>query len=133
MEPVDTGRFFEGVACPHCDTVVITGFRDRDSTIDDVVPTPACDHVFLIAHDMGIAYLSDAARAALDEAGVAVVGADDLLELDGGDDEDDIWSLLSRAITWPESQVLAVYAPAPSFDGTYVGVTVHVGSEAIGS
>lgn len=132
MEPVDTGRFLEGVACPHCDAMVITRFQDRDLAIEDVLPTPACDHVFLIAHDMGIAYLSKAARAALGEAGVAVVDNDGLLELDGGDGEDDIWSLLSRGITWPASQVLAVYAPAPSFDGTYVGVAARVGSEAKG-
>lgn len=122
MEPVDTRRFFEGVACPHCDAMVIPAFQERDSATDDVAPTPACEHVFLIAHDMGIAYLSEAARAALDDVGVAVVGDDGLLELDGGDDMDDIWALLSRGITWPAAQVLAVYAPAPSFSGTYVGV-----------
>lgn len=124
MEPVDTGRFFEGVDCPHCGTVLIRGFDDRDE--NEGFDSPACEHVFVMAHDLGITYLSPEAMQEIKSAGLVVdMSEAPLLHIQAvTDDEDeaDSWAVLGRAIRWPEAQILATYAPAPSFDGTYVGV-----------
>lgn len=128
MEPIDTGLFFEGVTCPHCEATIITGFDQRSDTQDALASEPGCDHVFLLAHDMGIAWISDDARAALAAAGIDVRDEDGLIELGDPDDDDDTWALVGRAIGWPEAQILATYAPGPSFDGTYVGVAPSHGS-----
>lgn len=129
MEPIDTGLFFEGVSCPHCAATIIHGFDNRDATEPDSFAEPGCEHVFLIAHDLGIAYLSKDARSALVAAGIDISAQDDMIELGSDSEEDDLWTLVGRGIRWPSAQVLAVYAPAPAFDGTYVGVVAQQGAE----
>lgn len=121
--PTDTGLYSEGVSCPYCDAVVITGFESQEAP-GDSEPSfePPCAHVFLLAHDVGITYLSEAARLALSEAGITITGEQDLLTLQGSEDDKSIWDLLGEAIQWPGAQVLAVYAPAPSLLGAYAGV-----------
>lgn len=115
----DVGSSLDTVLCPHCGAVVHEAVDPNNLEWD---ATPGCPHVFVLGHDLGIEFLSEAARLQLEAAGIAV---EDYPE--GGielpEEEDESWlETIDRAISLPGAEVLAVYAPAPVFDGTYIGI-----------
>ncbi len=82
-----------------------------------------CEHVFLVAHDMAIVYLSDVAKAQLRLAGYVVEDTNPKdVQVESSDENETLWTILDKAIVGEETKILAVYAPPPVFDGSYYGV-----------
>lgn len=117
IDVIEVGTTLDDIACPNCGEVVWGAGDARES--EDW--TPACAHVFLLAHDIAIAYLRPDARAMLEAAGVDVDGPDDMFELDD-ECHDSRWDILGAHVPLPGARILAAYAPAPVFDGIYVGI-----------
>jgi hypothetical protein len=123
LEERDT--FHLGTNCPVCEAQVIPGYG-AEAWSDELVP--ACPHVFLIAHDEAISYLSPAALGWLKAADVKVDDTDGFIELFWERQPDAGRLQIIDAVTpLTDARVLAVYAPAPVFAGTYVGVSASHG------
>jgi len=125
MEIQDTGLFFEGVKCPHCGAEIIPGFNRNEDGFEDF-GMPPCEHVYLMANDAGITYLSQKVREQLETAGFRVDGANgELIEVEDVSKSESLdLGSIGRILDRPTAQILATYAPAPSFDGIYVGLSL---------
>ena len=121
---IDTGAFREDLKCPHCDSIVMRGF-DPNNEIGWEREL-ACNHVFLMADDIAIVYLSSESIRALRAADVIVEDVDGYIDVTLNDEplgHGEVCEVLSGDAHFEGAQVLAVYAPAPSFLGSYIGVT----------
>ena len=116
---VEVGTSLDEVHCPFCQTLI---YATTAEFSEAEVAAPACAHVFLLAHDEGIEYLSPAARAQLESSGVSLDVEASPLNLTSENDDEGRWEILDRVITLAQARVLAVYAPAPVFAGWYMGV-----------
>ncbi len=115
----EVGTSLDDVLCPFCSTVL----QDAEAMKQGAEMTRGCEHVFMVAHDMAIVYLSDAAKAQLRIAGYTVNDSDPTdVQIESDDEDENRWAILDKAITGDEAKVLAVYAPPPVFDGSYYGV-----------
>ncbi len=131
LEIREVGTSLDGATCPYCEATVLPAY-DPDE-LEPWDPAPACEHVWGLAHDHGIAFLSSAARAQLAASGILVIDDDDLgigLEVSeepvGGDRRGHV-GLLADYVHGDGAAILAVYAPAPIFEGTYVGIAERLG------
>ena len=116
---VEVGTSLDEVRCPFCQVVL---YANTAEFTEATAHEPPCAHVFLLAHDEGIEYLSPPARTQLEASGVMLDEDAAPLELASTDDGEGRWEILDRVITLPDARVLAVDAPAPVFAGWYMGV-----------
>lgn len=116
---IEVGTTLDEVRCTFCEVILYADTPQFTEAIDHV---PACPHVFLLAHDEGIVYLSPAARSQIEHSGNSIDEDGILMELQSTNNGEDRWEILDRSIDLPQAQVLAVYAPAPVFAGWYIGV-----------
>jgi hypothetical protein len=115
----EVGTSLDDVICPFCSVVL----QDAEAVRACEEASQECEHVFLLAHDEGIEYLSDAAKGQLRAAGFTVDDSEPRdIEIQGPNDEASLWEIINESINGEEAQVLAVYAPAPVFAGSYFGV-----------
>jgi len=119
----ETDLFFEGIDCPACGRVALEGFDpNRVEAFDSET---LCSHVFMRANDVGLEYLSAMAISVLETRGatVDVDGGFVEVELAGEElNQAEVLDLLASDGNFTEAKVLAVYAPAPVFNGAYVGL-----------
>ena len=123
LEIREVGSSLDGANCPFCDAVIINPVDP--TSLDPWDPTPACEHVFFLGHDHGIAYVSQRAQEQLAASGVLTIVDPALgisLESTEEGQQGDTLELISLNVHGDRAEILAVYAPAPSFEGQYVGV-----------
>lgn len=117
IEITEVGTTLDDIACPNCAAVV----WDATAAREGHEWTPACVHVFLLAHDVAITYLRPDARTTLQESGVDLDGPDDAIDI-SDDCHESRWDILDAHLPLDGARILAVYAPAPVFDGFYIGI-----------
>jgi len=123
LEIREVGSSLDGASCPFCDAVVFPPLDPNE--LEPWDPIPACEHVFFLAHDHGIGFVSERARAQLAASGVLAIDEGDLgimLESNEDGEQRDPLELIRSCVHGDEAVILAVYAPAPVFEGQYVGV-----------
>jgi hypothetical protein len=116
---IEIGTTLDEIRCTFCEAILYANTPEFTEAIDHV---PACPHVFLLAHDEGILYLSPTARAQIENSDNSIDEDGILMELQSPNNRKDRWEILDRSIDLPQAQVLAIYAPAPVFAGWYIGV-----------
>ncbi|MCB1087503.1 MAG: hypothetical protein KDM63_10695 [Verrucomicrobiae bacterium] len=106
IQRVELNCYDNPIYCPFCGAVA---FETDSGKHESMKP---CGHVLFLAHDEGFEYRSDRFDAAMDIVGTP----DEAIDLgDGGYDG------FTNRVSIKDSVKFAIYIPAPSFFGAYVG------------
>ncbi len=123
LEIREVGSGADDAACSVCGAIVLAAADP--ATVEPWEPMPACEHVFFLGHDHGIAFISQRAQEQLAASGVLTITDPVLgisLESSEEGQQGDALDLIAANVHGDQAEILAMYAPAPSFEGQYVGV-----------
>lgn len=109
IQRIETWRYDLPIYCPFCGEKIYEPDQEADPIVE------GCKHLLFLAHDEGFELRTERFDALMNIAGVEDV---DMSDVEHGYDG------FTNQVVLANSIKFAVYTPAPSFFGVYIGVAV---------